>query len=1172
MKKLLLPLFVLFSSTFSYSQCDIPQPFSGNTGSNMTVMLTESFLSSLTIESEDAYVVATTDDGMVVGSEPVYGITQTSLAVWGDDSSTSEVDGAASGASINLHLVDGANLYALTAPVAISYASGGMSIQAGGASPDLCEVEVQEGDCDYPGLYDGNTGNNMTLMLTSGFFDGITTTDESAYIAASSGGMLVGSVNVHGITQTSLAVWGDDSSTSEVDGAALGASVTLELVDGSNIYTINTTDIPYIVNGTQIVSSLVSVVHTCGVVEIPGCMSDWAENFNPAANLDDNSCVLTGCMDAVANNYNAQANVAGSCEYLGCTNSNACNYDAQANNDDGSCYFNQTGYDCDGVCIDDTDADGVCDGFEVLGCMDATACNYDETATDAGFCSYPSQTWLNCEEKCNNDVDNDGICDEFEVSGCIDPTAFNYNENATDDDGSCVDVVLGCTNSSAINFNASANTDNGSCLIEGCTDATAFNYDADANINDGSCEAVVEGCTDSNAANYNADANVDNNSCEAVVLGCTDASALNYNGAANVDDDSCEYVSFNGAWPSDPGGLTITGNNATIAISGDLALDSGDYVGAFYQADGELVCGGLLIWDADATDQLIVVWGNDANSGSQDGFSPGDEIVWMAYDASSGENINIYPEYSTGNNAYMVNAAYVISDWIIDPVYGCMDPAYEEYHSAALVEDGSCSTLWSNLHADKVDELDDANDQIDTLNTNLLNLNNTMNTTVISMQADYDSVVLDYQGQLFDLNTSLTDSLNYVHGEWDLAVANLVADSLALEAEVAGLETHVSELQADSTQFEADVASLQADSLALEVEVADLESHVANLQSDSTAFEAHVAALQADSTQFEADIDALDSYVAELQSDSTDLEATLAQTISDYDTQIADLISAHNAEVVALNTAHAAVVDGLNDDAADAADAAADLLQLTIENYQLDSTNMVFSYETQISSLTAGFQNDIAILVADSTALESEITGLENDVLVLQSDSTQLEAEIASLQSDSLDLEIKIDGLEVDKANLTDELNYHSAPLYVDLAQGWNMIGFPLQESMDVAASLEVLDDRIHLIKNNNAAVYWPEFGFNSLGTLEPGQGYQIRMYQSYDDYTFPYIPGQRLEVVPQVPAWVEDLVIPTHPNDVRSLVTVVNVLGQTVQPDDVFAGEVMLYLYSDGSVEKIVK
>ena len=1009
-------------------------------------------------------------------------------------------------------------------------------------------------------------------MLNSTFFDGITVTDESAYIAATSGGILVGSVDVYGLSLTALSIWGDDSSTDEVDGALTGASITLELVDGNNLYTINTDQISYAADGTEVINAVNSVVHTCGVTEIPGCMSDWAENYNPAANIDDASCVRTGCMDADANNYDAQANVAGACEYLGCTNSNACNYDAQANNDDGSCYFNQTGYDCDGVCLVDSDDDGVCDGFEVLGCTDSDACNYNPLATDDGYCSYPSQTWLNCDEKCINDADNDGICDQFEVSGCIDPTAFNYNENATNDDGSCIDVVLGCTNSSATNYNAVANTDNGSCLIEGCTDATAFNYDADANINDGSCQAVVEGCTDSNAANYNAAANIDDDSCEAVVLGCTDASALNYNGSANVDDDSCEYVSFNGAWPSDPGGLTITGNNATIAVTASLPLDDGDYVGAFYQVDGALVCGGLLIWDSNATNQLIVVWGDDVSSETKDGFTAGDEILWMAYDASSDENINLYPTYSEGNNAYMVNATYVISDWLIEPTFGCMDPAYEEYHSAALVEDGSCSTLWSDLHADKVQELDDANEQIDTLNTNLLNLNNTMNTTVISMQADYDNAVLDYQGQLFDLNNKLTDSLNYVHAEWDLAVESLVADSLALETEVAGLEAHVSGLQADSTQFEADIASLQADSLALEVEVAGLENHVANLQSDSTDFEAHIAALQSDSTQFEADIDALETYVSELKSDSTDLEATLAQTISQYDTQIANLISAHNAEVTALNAAHDVVVEGLNSDASDAADAAADLLQQTIENYQLDSANMVFNYESQISTLTSGFQNDIAILVADSTALEAEISGLENDVLVLQSDSTQLESEIASLQSDSLDLEIRIDGLEVEKANLIDELNYHSAPLYVDLAQGWNMIGFPLQESMNVAASLQVLSDKIHLIKNNNAAVYWPEFGFNNLVSLQPGQGYQIRMYQSYEDFTFPYIPGQRLEVVPQVPAWVEDLVVPTHPNDVRSLVTVVNMLGQTVQPDDVFAGEVMLYLYSDGTVEKIVK
>ena len=43
----------------------------------------------------------------------------------------------------------------------------------------------------------------------------------------------------------------------------------------------------------------------------------------------------------------------------------ACNYNADATDDDGSCDFADAGYDCDGVCLNDADGDGVCDEFEV---------------------------------------------------------------------------------------------------------------------------------------------------------------------------------------------------------------------------------------------------------------------------------------------------------------------------------------------------------------------------------------------------------------------------------------------------------------------------------------------------------------------------------------------------------------------------------------------------------------------------------------------------------------------------------------------------------------------------------------------------------------------------------------------------------------------------------------
>ena len=1167
MKKLLLSFCVVMFNFNAFSQCEIPQFFTGNTGSNMTVMLTPDFINSLAFISEDAYIVAVTPEGMVVGSKTIFGLPQTSLAVWGDDSSTTELDGAPSGVEISLQLIDGGNLYDLSIPSAIIYSTGGMVVQSSPVTADLCGGDVLGGDCVYPGIYSGNTGNNMTLMLTPGFISALLITDESAYISVSSNGMLVGSVGVFGLSQTSLAVWGDDSSTPETDGAVLGVNVVMELVDGSNIYLLNTEDVGYVVNGTQILSSLNSQVLTCGLIDIEGCMEEWAENFNPSANVSDESCFLTGCMDSEANNYIELANTASECEYLGCTNSNACNFDAQANNDDDSCFFNEVGYDCDGVCLVDSDADGVCDGFEVLGCIDNTACNYNELATDAGFCTYPSEEWLNCEEQCNNDLDNDGVCDEFEVEGCIDPTAFNYNSNATNDDGSCIAISLGCTNVNATNFNASANTDNGSCLVEGCTDASAFNFNADANINDGSCEAVIEGCTDVDAANYDESANIDNGTCEDVSYGCIDANALNYDSSANTNDDSCEYLSFSGNWPSSADGITNTGNNSTIGVSADLDLEDGDYLGAFYESNGELVCGGLLVWDTDAVNQLIVVWGNDANSEIKDGFDSGEQIVWKSRDISADVDASLYPIYSLGSNTYMVNAAYIITGWIIDPEYGCMDAAYLEFSSSALVSDGSCSIFWSSLYALQADELAAANVVIDELSTDLLNINNTLNMTILSMQSDFDNMVLDYQGQLFVLESTLTDSLNDVHASY---IADITSLNSSWDIEVAGLENDLVVLNqglVDSiSSYETQIANLTS---LMNSDVADLEAAILSLQSDSLGLENLLASTILDYDSQIATLNASwDSEVAGLNADIDGLNTDLANTISSYDTQIANLISSYDTEIVAINATHDLIVEGLNADAAAAADAALDLLNQTIDNYDLDLENMEFDYESQLATLIANYDNTIAILNANDA---SEDAAYEEHVANLQSDSTQFELEIDFLMTYNESLDTDIANLQAENIDLTENLTYHSTPLYVDLNQGWNMIGFPLQEEMDAAASLEVLGSDLHLIKNNFAAVYWPEFGFNSLGTLVPGQGYQVRMYEAYANYTFPYISGERLDVYPQIPTWAIEMEIPSHPNDTHTLVRVVNMMGQEVIPADVFKGEVLLYLYSDGTVEKTI-
>ena len=70
----------------------------------------------------------------------------------------------------------------------------------------------------------------------------------------------------------------------------------------------------------------------------------------------------------------------------GCTDASACNYNADADTDDGSCtYPSAANLDCDGNCVNDADADGVCDENEMLGCTNdlplATTTPLQQTTT-----------------------------------------------------------------------------------------------------------------------------------------------------------------------------------------------------------------------------------------------------------------------------------------------------------------------------------------------------------------------------------------------------------------------------------------------------------------------------------------------------------------------------------------------------------------------------------------------------------------------------------------------------------------------------------------------------------------------------------------------------------------------------------------------------------------------
>ena len=141
------------------------------------------------------------------------------------------------------------------------------------------------------------------------------------------------------------------------------------------------------------------IINSC-YTPVAGCMDTQAVNYNPNAQVSNNSCIYEGCTYPIASNYNSAASIDnGTCVFevapvYGCTYPNALNFSVDATRDDGSCSF----------------------PTPIPGCTNALALNYNPAAQIDDFsCVY-----------------------QVPVSGCTYAGASNYSVAAQADDGSCL--------------------------------------------------------------------------------------------------------------------------------------------------------------------------------------------------------------------------------------------------------------------------------------------------------------------------------------------------------------------------------------------------------------------------------------------------------------------------------------------------------------------------------------------------------------------------------------------------------------------------------------------------------------------------------------------------------------------------------------------------------------
>jgi len=620
-------------------------------------------------------------------------------------------------------------------------------------------------------------------------------------------------------------------------------------------------------------------------------------------------------------------------------------------------------------------------------------------------------------------------------------------------------------------------------------------------------------CVDAAAINYDAEASWDDESCVYPIYGCMEALADNYNELANTEDGSCIYY----------GCTDINADNFNATANSDD--DSCIYYG----------CMDVLYIEYDATAntddgscQTLIVYG------CTNPIAPNFDAAANVDDNSC----NIYG--CTDSAACNFDDAAVEDDGSCE-LAGCTDVNFVEYYQQgylASCDDGSCATAVQSLGIV-------ADNFISPYNTGS-NMNVGFNVSELSFLAGAQL------GAFYDINGD--GSINF----------ELQNNSSAHQySECVGLQT-IAEgffslgLWGDDSSTD-EIDGLQTGDIPIfALLTADGTVVVFDAVPDFVGFSTNgitvISEVNFNITIYGCMDDTYCNYNPEAEEDDGSCEGVpgcLDPIYMQYDASFACM----NQDLCLQTWENAFVISQ------DSITAITNTLDISEATLAQTATDLLLSDDALALS-----EANVINLNQDNSVLTDSLNFVSDEIALLTMELAQgIQAYDSLLSASTLEIDFMYESLS-EYQMLNDSL---TSPIFIDLLSGWNMIGYLHREPQDIAATMDPISDKIQILKDNHADAYWPEYGYNGIGDFIPGEGYQVRMYEDELNYTLPLVGAQRLELIPTVPQWAIDMQTIVHPNDIRSLIRVVNMLGQEVNPEYVLHGTTLLYLFNDGTVEK---